>query len=83
MAPHAPCHRPPPLHRLDAMGRDVGLRLVELLWLRHKADKREIDVTKALQFLSNVVWPALFHRPADGLQASGEHADQCECSAHW
>ena len=74
----------PALHkhyRLEELGHDVGSRYIELVWLRERPERREVNVTKMLQFISGPVWRSLFDKPADGLQASTEQENQCRQKA--
>ena len=50
------------------MGFDVGVRMLELLVHRDKADRREIRVLGILSFLHTNVWKCLFGKTADSLE---------------
>ncbi|KAJ9531243.1 hypothetical protein QJQ45_006681 [Haematococcus lacustris] len=54
--------------RLDRVGYDVGVRMLELLSWRERALKRKPEVLDVMRFIHNVAWPALFGKPADDLQ---------------
>lgn len=56
--------------RLEELGRHVGVRLNELLAMRHKPGKRETSVVSQLSFILTTVWKQLFGRAADNLEKS-------------
>ena len=56
--------------RLEATGYGVGLRVLELLAFRSREYKRETKLMNVLQFVSTVVWKALFGKAADSLERS-------------
>ena len=62
--------------RLEASGRDVGLRFLELIAFRDKAGKRETTVEGMLQFVSGPAWQCLFDKSADALEKSTEQPNQ-------
>jgi hypothetical protein len=62
--------------RLEATGYGVGLRVLELLAYRSKDYKRETRLMGILQFVSTQVWKTLFHKAADSLERSIDHADE-------
>jgi hypothetical protein len=62
--------------RLEAAGRDVGLRFLELVAFRDKAGKRETTVVGMLQFVSGPAWQCLFGKNADALEKSTEQPNQ-------
>jgi trafficking protein particle complex subunit 5 len=59
------------------MGYRVGQRLLELIVWREKNSKRETRILGILQFIHSVVWKTLFGKPADSLEKSREHDDEC------
>lgn len=63
--------------RLEATGYGVGLRVLELLAYRSREYKRETKLMNLLQFVSTVVWKALFGKPADSLERSSKSFDVC------
>lgn len=59
------------------MGYRVGQRILELIVWREKNSKRETRILGILQFIHTVVWKTLFGKPADSLEKSREHDDEC------
>jgi len=59
--------------RLEATGYGVGLRVLELLAFRSREYKRETKLMNLLQFVSTVVWKALFGKAADSLERSSTY----------
>jgi len=59
------------------MGYRVGQRLLELIVWREKNSRRETRILGILQFIHTVVWKTLFGKPADSLEKSTEHDDEC------
>ncbi|KAG9393016.1 Transport protein particle (TRAPP) component [Carpediemonas membranifera] len=53
--------------RLQAAGERLGLKVLELMTYREKANRKD-TLESFLSFISNNVWRMLFGRPADGLQ---------------
>eukprot|EP00271_Cylindrocystis_brebissonii_P008640 TRINITY_DN23109_c0_g1_i1.p1 TRINITY_DN23109_c0_g1~~TRINITY_DN23109_c0_g1_i1.p1 ORF type:complete len:198 (+),score=38.68 TRINITY_DN23109_c0_g1_i1:470-1063(+) len=62
--------------RLEDLGYGVGLRMLELLVHREKANRREIRLLGILSFVHSTVWKALFGKVADSLEKSTEHEDE-------
>ncbi|KAJ9531839.1 hypothetical protein QJQ45_021986 [Haematococcus lacustris] len=62
--------------RLDRVGYDVGVRMLELLSWRERALKRKPEVLDVMRFIHNVAWPALFGKPADDLQQGATADDE-------
>lgn len=62
--------------RLESSGYGVGLKVLELLAYRSREFKRETRLMNVLQFVSSQCWKALFHKPADSLERSIDHADE-------
>lgn len=60
--------------KLSDMGQHVGVRMLELLFLREKNFKREIKLLNMLLFVKSNLWKALFGKEADKL----EHANDDE-----
>ena len=54
--------------RLEDAGHGVGVRLLELLIHREKANKREIRLISILSFIHSTVWRTLFGKTADSLE---------------
>ena len=61
--------------RLEATGYGVGLRVLELLAFRSREYKRETKLMNVLQFVSTVVWKALFGKAADSLERSSTYTN--------
>jgi trafficking protein particle complex subunit 5 len=59
------------------MGYRVGQRVLELIVWREKNSKRETRILGILQFIHTVVWKTLFGKPADSLEKSRDHDDEC------
>jgi trafficking protein particle complex subunit 5 len=73
--------------RLESSGYTVGLRVLELLAIRGSGNnttrggltseyRRETKLMNILQFISTTVWKSLFHKAADSLERSIDHADE-------
>ena len=74
--------------RLESAGYTVGLRVLELLAIRGSGStnitrggltneyRRETKLMNILQFISTTVWKSLFHKAADSLERSIDHADE-------
>ena len=62
--------------RLEAAGRDVGHRFLELVAFRDKPGKRETTVVGMLQFISGPAWQCLFGKNADALEKSTDKPNQ-------
>ena len=73
--------------RLESSGYTVGLRVLELLAIRGSGTnitrsgltneyRRETKLMGILQFISTTVWKSLFHKAADSLERSIDHADE-------
>lgn len=62
----------------------MGEKMLELMFYREKGGmngacqngKRETKVVQMLHFINNVMWKALFGKPADGLEQSVEDEDE-------
>lgn len=54
--------------RLSELGVRVGIRALEMITHREKANKKEIKLVSMLQFLTTTVWKSLFGKVADGLE---------------
>jgi hypothetical protein len=63
--------------RLCDLGASVGARLLDLLTYREKGTRRELRLVGMLSFVQTIVWKALFGKPADSLERSIEHEDEC------
>jgi hypothetical protein len=50
------------------LGHEVGRRLLELVWIREKYNRREIELLGALRFTTTSVWRFLFGKVADSLE---------------
>lgn len=56
------------------MGKNVGVKLIDLYFVRERNCKREIKLLNMLLFVKSTLWKALFGREADKL----EHANDDE-----
>lgn len=54
--------------RLLDLGQEIGRRVLELVWLREKFSRREIELLGALRFTTTSVWRFLFGKVADSLE---------------
>ncbi|KAG0557231.1 hypothetical protein M758_11G107300 [Ceratodon purpureus] len=63
-------------HRLEEAGYAVGIRMLELLCHREKANRRETRVLGILSFVHSTVWKSLFGKVADSLEKGTEHEDE-------
>jgi len=60
---------------LHQAGYSIGLRLLDLMALRDKVQKREKNLVDLLSFIAGTVWKNLFGKTADGLERSNESKD--------
>uniref|UniRef100_T1JN97 Trafficking protein particle complex subunit 5 n=1 Tax=Strigamia maritima TaxID=126957 RepID=T1JN97_STRMM len=60
--------------KLSEMGYNVGVRIVDILFVREKNYKREIKLLNMLLFVKSNLWKTLFGKEADRL----EHANDDE-----
>ncbi|XP_046990084.1 trafficking protein particle complex subunit 5-like [Schistocerca americana] len=61
-------------NKLAEIGQDVGVRLIDLLFVRERNCKREIKLLNMLLFIKSTLWKTLFGKEADKL----EHANDDE-----
>lgn len=61
-------------NKLAKMGQEVGLKLIDLYFVREKSCKRETKLLNMLLFIKTTLWKGLFGREADKL----EHANDDE-----
>lgn len=70
------------LCRLNVLGYRIGTRVLELMIWRgeaqSKAPKREIRFLPALMSIHTQVWRTVFGKPADAIEKSVEHDDECK-----
>jgi len=59
------------------MGREVGLRVYQLQWLRDRTMKREHHIVPMLYHLQTVFWREATGRPADSLEKSTDRDNEC------
>jgi len=57
-------------NKLADMGKQVGLKVIDLIVLREKNYKREIKLLSILLFIKSTVWKTLFAKEADKLEHS-------------
>jgi hypothetical protein len=63
-------------NRLAEMGKQVGLKLIDLIVLREKNYKRDIKLLPVLLFIRTTVWKTLFGKEADKLENSVDDPKQ-------
>uniref|UniRef100_A0A1B6H8B6 Trafficking protein particle complex subunit 5 n=1 Tax=Homalodisca liturata TaxID=320908 RepID=A0A1B6H8B6_9HEMI len=61
-------------NKLSSMGQDVGIKLIDLYFVREKNCKRETKLLNMLLFVKTTLWKGLFGKEADKL----EHANDDE-----
>ncbi|XP_075228279.1 trafficking protein particle complex subunit 31 [Lycorma delicatula] len=61
-------------NKLAEMGQEVGIKLLDLYFVREKSCKRETKLLNMLLFIKSTLWKGLFGREADKL----EHANDDE-----
>ena len=54
--------------KLAELGRFVGFRMVDLLFVREKNSRRETRLIGMLMFVKTVLWKSLFGKEADNLE---------------
>ncbi|CAF3863692.1 unnamed protein product [Rotaria sp. Silwood2] len=62
-------------NRLADFGKHVGIRVLDLFFLRVGKDKREVRLTPMLVFIQKVFWKYLFNREADNLEQHAQEAN--------
>ncbi|CAF1023821.1 unnamed protein product, partial [Didymodactylos carnosus] len=55
-------------NKLSDFGKHVGIRVLDLFFLRERKDKREIRLTEMLVFIKKNIWKFLFNREAENLE---------------
>ncbi len=63
--------------RLEDIGAEVGLRLLEILCFREKNSKRDIRLLDVLKFVHTSLWKYLFGRQAKDLEQSNTVGIHC------
>jgi hypothetical protein len=63
--------------RLEDVGYGIGMRVLELLVHRDKANRKETNLIAMLQFVTTSVWRSLFGKVADGLEKADKSEDTC------
>ncbi|CAH1713179.1 trafficking protein particle complex subunit 5 [Aphis gossypii] len=58
--------------RLSDLGQEVGMKLIDLHFLREKNSKREIKLLNMLLFIKSTFWKSFFGREADKLEHSND-----------
>ncbi|XP_071444182.1 trafficking protein particle complex subunit 5 [Hetaerina americana] len=61
-------------NKLSEMGREVGVKFIDLLFVRERNGKRETKLLNMLLFIKSTLWKSLFGKEADML----EHANDDE-----
>ncbi|KAF5282975.1 hypothetical protein FQA39_LY04846 [Lamprigera yunnana] len=59
-------------NRLHNLGRTVGVKLIDLYFVRERNGKREIKLLNILLFVKSTLWKSLFGREADKLEHSND-----------
>lgn len=54
------------------MGRHIGVKLIDIYFVRERNSKREIKLLNILLFVKSTLWKALFGREADKLEHSND-----------
>lgn len=63
--------------KIASYGKQVGLRMFDIITLREKGYKRETKLLGMLMFIKSTVWKNLFGKEADKLERSND--DHCTC----
>jgi len=63
-------------NKLCDMGKQVGLKTIDLIVLREKNYKREVKLLNILLFIKSTVWKTLFGKEADKLEHSADDSRQ-------
>lgn len=63
-------------NRLHDLGYDVGIRVIDLYFVRERNSKRETKMINILLFVKTTLWKCLFGKEADKV----EHANDEECT---
>ncbi|CAF1241489.1 unnamed protein product [Adineta ricciae] len=61
-------------NKLADFGKHVGVRILDLFFLRNGKDKREVRLTPMLVFIQKTFWKFLFNREADHLEQHAQEA---------
>lgn len=61
--------------KLTDFGKHVGIRVLDLFFLRLGKDKREVRLTSMLVFIQKTFWKFLFNREADSLEQHTQEAN--------
>ncbi|XP_030768160.1 trafficking protein particle complex subunit 5-like [Sitophilus oryzae] len=59
-------------NRLHELGQKVGLKLIDLYFIRERGGKRETKLLSILLFIKSTFWKALFGKEADKLEHSND-----------
>ncbi|KAJ8883219.1 hypothetical protein PR048_015059 [Dryococelus australis] len=59
-------------NKLAEMGQEVGVKFIDLLFVRERNCKRENKLLNMLLFIKSTLWKALFGREADKLEHSND-----------
>lgn len=62
--------------RLERVGFDVGIRILELLSYRERTMRRNLEVLDILKYIHSVAWPYMFGKKADDLQQANAADDE-------
>ncbi|XP_056633058.1 trafficking protein particle complex subunit 5 [Diorhabda sublineata] len=58
--------------RLHELGKRIGVKLIDLYFVRERGGKREIKLLNILLFVKSTLWKALFGKEADKLEHSND-----------
>lgn len=59
-------------NKLAEMGQHVGIRLIDLLFVRERSCRREVRLLTMLLFIKLTLWRCLFGREADKLERAND-----------
>ncbi|CAG9862286.1 unnamed protein product [Phyllotreta striolata] len=59
-------------NRLHDLGKRIGVKLIDLYFMRERGGKREIKLLNILLFVKSTLWKALFGKEADKLEHSND-----------
>lgn len=63
--------------KLSEIGYNVGQRVVDIMLIREKIQKRETRLINMLIFIRSKVWVTLFGKEADKLEQANDDKNTC------
>ncbi|PIK42528.1 putative trafficking protein particle complex subunit 5 [Apostichopus japonicus] len=63
--------------KLSELGYHVGIRMLDLIFIREKGLRRETKLLNILLFIKSNVWKALFGKEADKLEHANDEERTC------